>query len=65
MSHQHDHSHKEHQHEHHPPRKSLAKRVFVVAVVLMLVAMVVYVVTVDEAVEPGGQINQEVPADAE
>jgi hypothetical protein len=31
----------------------------------MLAGMFMYVVTVDEAVEPGGQIQQEVPADAE
>jgi hypothetical protein len=31
----------------------------------MLLAMVIYVVSDDEAIEPGGQIQQEVPADAE
>jgi hypothetical protein len=66
MSHQHEHSHgKNHQHEHGAPKKKIHHDWRFWAVILMLAAMVIYVVTVDEAVEPGGQINQEVPADAE
>jgi len=34
-------------------------------VVLMLAAMGAYVATMDEAILPGGQIEAEVPADAE
>ncbi len=38
---------------------------FWTAVVLMLAAMAVYVLSFDESLEPGGQISPEVPAAAE
>ncbi len=46
-----------------PWRKRAHKdwRVWVV-VGLMLAAMVAYVLTMDESVQPGGQVNPEVPA---
>ena len=33
-------------------------------VALMLLAMVIYVMTMDEAIQPGGKVNQPVPAAA-
>jgi hypothetical protein len=64
----HDHSHgKDHQHHDHRPQKGGIHRspIFWVAVLLMLAGMFAYVATMDEAIGPGGQVNQEVPADAE
>ncbi len=56
--HKHDHGH---QHEHHPPgwKPHRDWRVWVVA--LMLLAMAVYVMTMDESLWPGGS-GREVPA---
>ena len=66
MSKHSEHSHgKDHHHDHPAPKKKIHHDWRFWAVILMLVAMVIYLVTIDEAVEPGGQINQEVPADAE
>lgn len=60
----HDHSHSGH--EHHagkPPRKwTKLHTIFVIAVGLMLVAMVIYVATMDEAVAPGIKPGAPVPA---
>jgi hypothetical protein len=65
MSH-HEHSHgKEHHHEHHAPKKIHHQWWFWAAIVLMLAGMGMYVASLDEALQPGGQINQEMPADAE
>ena len=66
--HEHSHGHNHaHGKDHHPHGKPGIHRRwwFWVAVLLMLGGMVMYVTTLDEALEPGGQINQEVPADAE
>lgn len=63
--------HHEHGHDHkHPQGEHLSKKKIhhdwrFWAVILMLLGMVIYVVTVDEAIEPGGPIQQEVPAAAE
>ena len=60
-SHQHDHHHAEHSAKkgvHHSPW-------FWVAVVLMLAGMFMYVATMDEALGPGPQTGEEVPAAAE
>lgn len=67
---QHDHSHgKDHHnhHEHHHESKGGFHRspIFWIAVVLMLAGMFAYVATMDEALGPDGQVNQEVPAAAE
>jgi hypothetical protein len=65
MAHHHDQRHKDAQHDHHAPKKGIHRDWRFWAVVLMIAAMVIYVVTMNEAIEPGGQIQQEVPADAE
>ncbi len=70
MSTKHEHTaageHKHH-HEHHPAsqRKGLHRdwRAWVV-VLLMLAAMAAYVLSDDEALQPGGGIQQPVPAAA-
>jgi len=63
MSHQKHAEHGHHNHQTHPKRPIHHKWWFWVAVVLMLVAMVGYVVTMDEAIGPGGrQAGPEVPA---
>jgi hypothetical protein len=65
MSH-HEHSHgKEHHHEQRAPKKIHHQWWFWVAVVAMLAAMGMYVASDDEALGPGGKVNQQVPADAE
>jgi hypothetical protein len=66
MAQHNEHSHHgNHQHSHDAPKKKIHHDWRFWAVILMLGAMLLYVVTNDEAVEPGGQIQQEVPADAE
>jgi hypothetical protein len=64
MSHEHKHSDHEH-HGNQPPRNRPIhhKWWFWAAVLLMLGAMVTYVMTMDEAIGPGGK-GQEVPAAA-
>lgn len=66
MSH-HEHSHgKDHHHEHQAPKSGIHHTWwFWVAVVAMLVGMLMYVASDDESLGPGGEVNQEVPADAE
>lgn len=67
MSHN-DHSHSKDHHNHHEQHRGGGihrSPIFWVAIVLMLAAMVAYVASMDEAIGPGGQVNQEVPADAE
>jgi hypothetical protein len=65
MSH-HEHTHrKDHQPEHHAPKKIHHQWWFWVAVVAMLAAMGMYVASDDEGVGPGGEVNQQAPADAE
>ncbi|WP_425395196.1 hypothetical protein [Aeoliella sp.] len=60
-------NHHKHQDEHHhkakPKHMSRQKLYSLVAVGLMLVAMVVYVMTMDESEQPGGEIDPAVPAD--
>jgi hypothetical protein len=56
---------KEHHHEHGAPRKKIHHDWRFWAIVLMLAAIVIYVVTMDESLEPGGPVQQAVPADAE
>jgi hypothetical protein len=66
MSHHNEHSHgKDHQREHHAPKKGIHHDWRFWAAIVMLVAMGIYVATMDEAIGPDGQVNQEVPADAE
>src|SRR4029078_13078434 len=62
MSHEHKHSDQDH-HGSTPPRKRPIhhKWWFWVAVLLMLIAMIVYVMTMSEAIGPGGT-GQPVPA---
>ena len=64
MSHSHDHSHS-HEHHHAPAKRKGPNGMFVAAVFLMLLAMLAYVLTLDESVPPGAVVPQEaVPADA-
>jgi hypothetical protein len=66
MARHNEHSHgKDHQHEHQSPKKGIHRDWRFWVAIVMLVAMGIYVATMDEAIEPGGQVNQEVPADAE
>ncbi|MCG8586731.1 MAG: hypothetical protein MI757_18670 [Pirellulales bacterium] len=57
-------------HQHHHSKKHGSKSaggkntLFVVAVVLMLVGMVIYVLTMDEEIRPGGEPGEKVPAEA-
>jgi hypothetical protein len=64
---QHEHSRgKEHHHPHGETTSAIHRKWWFWAVVaLMLAAMLMYVATDDEAIGPGGEINQQVPADAE
>jgi hypothetical protein len=50
----HEHQHPEHQHAHHKPGWKPHRDWRVWAVALMLLAMVVYVLTLDESIWPGG-----------
>jgi hypothetical protein len=66
MSRHNEQSHgKDHHHEHQAPRKGIHRDWRFWAAIVMLVAMGIYVATMDEAIGPGGEVNQEVPADAE
>ena len=66
MSKKNEHSHHHHQPEHSSPNKPLHRDWrFWTAVILMLAAMGMYVVTMDEALGPGNQAGEEVPAMAE
>jgi hypothetical protein len=66
MSQHHGHSHdKEHGLHHSKSGKKIHHDWRFWAVIAMLVAMGIYVMTMDEAIEPGGGVQQEVPADAE
>jgi hypothetical protein len=64
------HEHKHDQHHHHGPEGGTPPRnrpihhrwQFWVAVILMLVGMGVYVMTMDESLQPGGQVGPPVPA---
>jgi hypothetical protein len=63
--HEHSHGHKHH-HEHDVTKNGIHRQWwFWVAVVAMLAAMVMYVVSDDEALGPGGEVNQQMPADGE
>ncbi|WP_437228846.1 hypothetical protein SH661x_001111 [Planctomicrobium sp. SH661] len=70
MSKSHDHGegghHHDHSHKPKPPSKGMQRHhVFMlVGAVLMLAAMVAYIFSFDESVQPGGAPAQEVPADA-
>jgi hypothetical protein len=64
---QHDHGkHHGHEHQHHAHQKSaLAKNwVIWVAVALMLGAMLMYVLSDDESIQPGGPQGEGLPSDA-
>jgi hypothetical protein len=61
--HGHQHGHAEHQHQHEPKRRKLHHDWRLWAVVLMLGAMAVYVMTMDESLAPGGD-GQKQPAAA-
>jgi hypothetical protein len=63
--HQHPGEHHDHKHEHHKPGWKPHRDWRVWAVVLMLLAMAVYVMTLDESVWPwGNQSAAPVPAEA-
>ncbi len=64
MSKQHQHSEHDHHGEHRPPKKIHHQWWFWVAIVLMLGSMLMYVATLDEALGPGPQHGNEVPAAA-
>lgn len=49
--HQHHHHNKSHPHQEPRPKPLYKRKLFVLAVILMLIGMVVYVVTMDESVE--------------
>ena len=58
-----------HEHKHHEHGETTGKKRpihhdwrFWVAVVLMLAAMGAYVASMDEALQPGGNVGQEMPA---
>ena len=64
MAKHHDKHHENHKQEHHPKKQGLHKdwRTWAV-VILMLAAMVIYVLSLDESVEPGeGGEQPRVPA---
>jgi len=64
---QHHDSHKHHHagHEHaHPAPANKNKIWVIIAIILMLVAMVAYIMSGDEAIEPEGKMQEEVPAAA-
>lgn len=65
MNAKHEHSHHEsHHHEHAPKRwkPHLDWRLW--AAVLMLAAMLLYIFSMDEALQPDGKVQAPVPADA-
>jgi hypothetical protein len=60
-------THHDHQqpHSHHPKRKAIHKSIWTWVVVgLMLAAMLMYVISDDEAIGPGGGAGQGMPAEA-
>ena len=62
--HQHDHHHGKHHDHGHPPRKRGAHkdwRAWLV-VILMLAAMWMYLRTMDESIQPGGEMKPGMPA---
>lgn len=72
MSHDQKHDHHGHQHNHqtHPKQKRPIHHdakfwVTIGAVVLMLAAMFMYVLSDDESLQPGGEVGVPVPAAAE
>jgi Ni,Fe-hydrogenase I cytochrome b subunit len=65
MSNKNEHSHHHHNAEHSPKKGIHHSPWFWVAVVLMLGGMGLYVGTMDEALGPGPQAGEEVPAAAE
>ncbi|GAF76363.1 unnamed protein product [marine sediment metagenome] len=68
MSNHHDKKSKKHSHEHGHRSKSKggAKNgLFIAAVVLMLVGMAIYVATMDEEIQPGGDPGENAPAAAD
>ena len=64
MSHNHDHPHHEHSREPKGPWWKHVHRDWRVwvGVVLMIVAMAVYVMSLDESLRPGGTVQPKVPA---
>ncbi|WP_437206361.1 hypothetical protein [Planctomicrobium sp. SH664] len=61
----HGHHHSDHGHSSHPAPQGKGKsKLFILAIVLMLIGMVVYVMSMDEEVQPGGKIEEEMPAAA-
>jgi hypothetical protein len=63
----HEHSHTSHEHHGHksPGKRRIHHDWRFWAVIAMLVGMAIYVMTMDEAIAPGVQPGQEVPAAAE
>lgn len=64
MSH-HGHDHKHEHHSHGAKRGIHRDWRFWTAILLMLAAMGVYILSFDESLQPGDQISPEVPAAAE
>ena len=62
-THQHDRNHPHHQSQGNGPQASGSRKplIVIVGVILMLVALVAYVMSVDESLAPGEQ-GQEMPA---
>jgi hypothetical protein len=60
----HEHSHSGHKHQDHPPagKRQVHRDWRFWAVIAMLVAMAIYIITMDEADAPGVPPAQEVPA---
>lgn len=63
----HDQHHHGHEQHHHEPKRGRALhkdwRAWIV-VLLMLAAMAIYVASLDESIQPGGNVGPPVPADA-
>jgi hypothetical protein len=65
MSKQHHHPDHNQHGEHHGPKKIHHQWWFWVGIVLMLAAMAMYVGSIDEWLQPGGKVGEQVPAAAE
>jgi len=62
---QHSEHHKHSQHAHGPSSAAKRKQIFMlIGIGLMLLAMIAYIMSMDEAIQPDGEVSPEVPADA-